>query len=174
MNNINNTNNHLLPQITGRKDHHIWLWNYKSNLGTSTKRVRWRRVWRYQWGIRNRRRTDNNVVKLKRTYKQRSTKHYTENKKSINTNPIENRGWSEVLRKGRQFLLHKWHPSCCSRYKHDYKSWMRKWLVRAYEKWNLYVVICDTDILYRLTKSCWRPLIPVNGILTITFLIMVS
>jgi hypothetical protein len=23
MNNINNTNNHLLPQITGRKDHHI-------------------------------------------------------------------------------------------------------------------------------------------------------
>jgi len=22
------------------------------------------------------------------------------------------RGWTQVLRKGKQFLLHQWHPSC--------------------------------------------------------------
>ena len=173
MNNINNTNNHLLPQITGRKDHHIWLWNYKSSLGTSTKRVRWRRVWRYQWGIRKSKKDRQHSGQVKKD-KQTTIYRTVHRTLKINTNPTTNRGWSQVLQKGRQFLLHQWHPSCCSSYKHDYKSWMRKWFVRIYEKWNLYVAICDTDIPYRLTKSCWRPLRPVNGILSITFLIMVS
>ena len=38
--------------------------------------------------------------------KQRSTKPYTENKRSRNTNPIKNRGRTQVLQKGMQFLLH--------------------------------------------------------------------
>jgi len=26
--------------------------------------------------------------------------------------PTTNRGWTQVLRKSKQFLLHMWHPSC--------------------------------------------------------------
>jgi hypothetical protein len=38
--------------------------------------------------------------------KQRSTKHYAQNQRSRNTNPTKNLGWTHVLRKGKQFLLH--------------------------------------------------------------------
>ena len=38
--------------------------------------------------------------------KQRSTKHTHNTMLSSNTNPSKNRGWTQVLRKGRQFLLH--------------------------------------------------------------------
>jgi len=38
--------------------------------------------------------------------KQWSTKHYTENETLSDTNPTKNRVWTQVLRKGRQFLLH--------------------------------------------------------------------
>ena len=46
--------------------------------------------------------------------KQWSTDHYTENKRSSNMNPTKNVGGgrAQVLRKGKQFLLHLWHPSC--------------------------------------------------------------
>jgi hypothetical protein len=44
------------------------------------------------------------VVKLK--------KHCTENKRSSNTNTTKNRCCTQVLRKGKQFLLHMWHPLC--------------------------------------------------------------
>ena len=47
-------------------------------------------------------------------------KHYTENKRSDNTNSTKNRG----LRNGRQFLLYMCLPSCHSCYKPDNKSWM--------------------------------------------------
>ena len=40
---------------------------------------------------------------------QRSTKHYTENQTLSHTNPTENRGWTQVPRKGLQFLFYKWH-----------------------------------------------------------------
>ena len=40
------------------------------------------------------------------------TKHYTENKRSSNINPTKNRGWTRVLPKDKQFLLHLWHLSC--------------------------------------------------------------
>jgi hypothetical protein len=36
--------------------------------------------------------------------------------------------------------------SCQSSYKPVDKSWMRKGPGSAYDKWNIYVVICDTDI----------------------------
>jgi len=54
--------------------------------------------------------------------KQPSKKHYTENKRSDNTNPTKNRG----LRNGRQFLLYLCHASCHSCYKPDNKSCMRR------------------------------------------------
>ena len=38
--------------------------------------------------------------------KQRSTKHYTQNKRLSNTNPTKNRVRTQVLRKGRKFLFH--------------------------------------------------------------------
>jgi hypothetical protein len=31
--------------------------------------------------------------------------------------PLKSKGWTEVLWKGRQFLLHMWYPPCCSCYK---------------------------------------------------------
>jgi len=34
---------------------------------------------------------------------------------------------------------------------------MRKVPGSAYDKWNVSVVICDKDILQRLTKSWWWP-----------------
>jgi hypothetical protein len=37
--------------------------------------------------------------------KERSTKHYTENKRWSNTNPTKNRGLTSVLSMGKQFLL---------------------------------------------------------------------
>jgi hypothetical protein len=41
--------------------------------------------------------------------KQGATTHYTENWRSNNTNPSINRGWTQVLWKGKQFLLHMLH-----------------------------------------------------------------
>ena len=90
-----------------------------------------------------------------------------------------------MLRKGKQFLLHVCHPwyySCykpgdkswmrkgpdCDYDKHNisvlicdtdipYKSWMRKGPDCDYDKHNISVLICDTDIPYQLTKSLWWP-----------------
>ena len=38
------------------------------------------------------------------------------------------------------------HPWCWSSYKASDKSWMRKGPESAYNKWNISVVFCDTDI----------------------------
>jgi hypothetical protein len=38
-------------------------------------------------------------------------------------------------------------PSCYSSYKVSDKSWKRKVPLSVYDKWNISVVICDTDIL---------------------------
>jgi len=53
-------------------------------------------------------------------------------------------GVTQVFQKGKQFLLHMWRPSCYSSYKPSDKSWMGKLQGSAYDKWNIYVVICDT------------------------------
>ena len=29
----------------------------------------------------------------------------------INTNPTKNQGWTQVLQKGKKFLLHYWHTN---------------------------------------------------------------
>jgi hypothetical protein len=67
----------------------------------------------------NGQKTDNTIAKRQtiqwptdkekiRKDKQGSTDHYTENKRSSNTNPNKNVGGgrTQVLRKGKQFLLH--------------------------------------------------------------------
>jgi hypothetical protein len=50
--------------------------------------------------------------------------------------------WTKALRKGGQFML----PLCYSRYKPDDKSWIMKGSENAYDKWNISVIICDTDV----------------------------
>ena len=72
--------------------------------------------------------------------KQRSTKHYKENKKIEQHKPH-----CHVFRNGKQFLLHMWHPSCYSCYKPGDKSSMRIWPDCEYDTQNIYVVICDTE-----------------------------
>jgi hypothetical protein len=57
--------------------------------------------------------------------KQRSTKHYAENKRLSNITTTKNQGWTHVFMRGKQFLLHMWHPSCYSFHKFGDKSWMR-------------------------------------------------
>jgi hypothetical protein len=66
--------------------------------------------------------------------------------KSGNTNHLKNRRWTQVLQRGKTFLLHWWHLSCYSSCKPGDKSWIRAGPGRAYDKWNISVVICDTNI----------------------------
>jgi len=33
---------------------------------------------------------------------------------------------------------------------------MRKGPGGPYDRWNIFMVICDKDIPYRSTQSCWR------------------
>ena len=56
--------------------------------------------------------------------------------KSSNTNRTKNRWWTQVLMKGKQFLLHMWHPSSNSCIKPDDKSLMRKGPDCDYNKRN--------------------------------------
>ena len=54
------------------------------------------------------RKTDNTISKEKVQLKdkQRSTKHTHKTKDRSNTNPTKNRGWTQMLPKGKQFLFH--------------------------------------------------------------------
>ena len=54
--------------------------------------------------------------------------------------------WNQMIWKGKQLLLHMLHQSCYSCYKPGDKSWMSKGPHCDYDKWNISVVICDTDI----------------------------
>ena len=58
--------------------------------------------------IRSRRSKDRQYSGQTKKDKQWSTKH--------NMNPTKNRGWTPVLWKGKQLLLHQWHPSRYSWY----------------------------------------------------------
>jgi hypothetical protein len=58
----------------------------------------------------------------------------------------KNQGWTQLLRKGKQFLLHMWYPTCYSCYNPGYKSWMRKGPDCDYNKRNISLAIYDTDI----------------------------
>ena len=93
--------------------HHLVLWN--PALINDIWEHHWvRRVWRYQKGYSesiNRRTTYNTMAKRKRT-KGQTTIHKT------CTNTTKNRGWTQVLQKGTQFLVSSYKP--CD------KSLMRK------------------------------------------------
>jgi hypothetical protein len=69
-----------------------------------------RRVWRYQRGnpnpyIEEEQTTQWPKEKVQKD-KQRSTKHTHKSKDRVTRTPLKNRGWTEVLRKGKLFLLH--------------------------------------------------------------------
>ena len=78
----------------------------------------------------------------KKKHKQRSTKRYAENKRSSNTNITKNRGWTQVLRTGKQVLLHMWNPSNYYCYTHGGKSWMKK------GKWKWYIPIHEATFMF--------------------------
>ena len=88
--------------------------------------------------------TNNAMVKRKVT-KEPTTIYKTFHRKLNNMNPTKNREWTQVFRKGNQFLLHIGRTSCYFCYKPDYKSWMRKVLGILYDKRCIHVVTCDTD-----------------------------
>jgi hypothetical protein len=64
-----------------------------------------RRVWRYQ------RRNQNPYIEEGQTTQQRFTKHTYKTEDRVARTP-QKPGWTQVLRKDKQFLLHYWHPSC--------------------------------------------------------------
>ena len=65
------------------------------------------------------------MAKWKSTKLQTTITHKTKDRAAQST---KIQGWSQVLRKGIQFLLHYWLPSCYSSYKSGdkKKSWIRK------------------------------------------------
>jgi hypothetical protein len=95
-----NTQSSILSELGG------WMFNMGCNMKY------WKRKYiivRTKGVIRSRDwRTDSTMAKTKG---QKSTKHYTENWRSSNTNPTKNRGWIRMFRKGHKFLLHKWDTS---------------------------------------------------------------
>ena len=97
--------------------------------------------------VKNRRMTDNTIVKRKMTKGQITICKTLHGKLKIEQQElIKNRG--ELGCSGTvslQFLFHMWHSSCYSCYKHDDMSGMRKGLDCHYDKRNISVVICDTD-----------------------------
>jgi hypothetical protein len=71
----------------------------------------------------------------------------TEKTKNLATGtPLKNLGWTLVLWKGKQFLFHMWHTSCYSFYEAGDRPWTQKGPDCDYDKRNITVVICDTDI----------------------------
>ena len=75
-----------------------------------------------------------------------------------NTDPTKNRAWTQVLVKGKQFLLLIRHLSCYS-----YIQWSSVSLVMERGKKNIYVkskrfiLIWNRDFSQRSTRSWWRP-----------------
>jgi hypothetical protein len=54
----------------------------------------------------------------------------------------------------KQFLFHMWHPSFYSDYIAFDKSWnVKEWGDWDYDKRNMFMAICNTDIPKRLTKK---------------------
>jgi hypothetical protein len=74
----------------------------------------------------NRRRTDNRMTKRKRT--NNNLQNMTQKDKDRGTRTHwKNREWTEMPKKGKQFLLHMWQPSCYSCYKPSEKTGFVLW-----------------------------------------------
>jgi hypothetical protein len=94
-------------------------------------------------------RTDNTMVKRKATKGQITiykTLHTKINIEQYVPHIKTNRGWTQVPRKCKQFLLYMWHPSCYSCYKPDVKLWIRKGRCSDYDKRNTEI---RGDLWYR-------------------------
>ena len=80
--------------------------------GNTTLNIRYtRRVWRYQRGNQNpyieeEQTTQWPKEKIQKEDKQRSTKHTHKTKHRVTQTLLKTGGWTQVLRKDRQFLLH--------------------------------------------------------------------
>jgi hypothetical protein len=114
-----------------------------------------RKVGRYQRVIRGRKSKKGRQFNGQKKKDKRKTMMYlTLNRKlrSSNTKPTKNHGWTLVVWKGKQFLLHMWHPLCYSCYKTSNKSWMRKGQDSDYDTQNISVAIWDTDILVTVNQ----------------------
>jgi hypothetical protein len=99
------------------------------------------------------RRTNNDLQTIAQNNKDRTTR-----------TPLKTR----MLRKGKKFLLHMWHPSCYSCYKPGDKSWMKKttglwfWQTEHIRRhlWSIYSVAVNQvmdiycAILFYLIKIC--------------------
>ena len=101
----------------------------------------------------NRRETYNTMTNRKGQTMIHKTLH---RKLNWNTNPIKNREWSHVLLNGKQFLLLV--SSFCSACDTRRVILVTRWQVinsdYDYDKQNISVVICDTDIALRLACHC--------------------
>jgi hypothetical protein len=73
-----------------------------------------KRIWTDKTMVQKDKRTNNDLQNITQETKERATR-----------TPVKSR-WTQVLRKGKQLLLHMWHPSCYSYYKPGDKSWTRK------------------------------------------------
>jgi hypothetical protein len=76
----------------------------------------------------NRRSIDNTITKTKKNNRMHNDlQHITQKINDRATRTPLKPGWTHVLRKGRQFLLHMWHPSFYLCYKPGDKLWMRNY-----------------------------------------------
>jgi len=59
----------------------------------------------------------------------------------------KNRGWTQVLRKGQQFPLHMWHPSCRFLRKVEYVSYIE---VRVSDNGSMFLKTFEFYLNYTL------------------------
>jgi hypothetical protein len=111
-----------------------------------------RKVWRYYRGNQKPLIQEGQTMQWQKKNKYR--KRQTMICKTLHRK-LKNMDLSRVQRKGKHVRLYWWRPSFYTCYKPVDKSWMRKGPDCHYDKRNISVVICNTDILYRFTRSRW-------------------
>jgi hypothetical protein len=107
----------------------------------------------------NERMTDNTMTKIiwtKGHTKIYKTIHKTP--KIEHHEPTNSRRCTQVLWKGKQFLLHMWYPSCYSCYNPSDNSWMWKEPDCYYNKVGLIIRFIRL-IIKRKFKPCWSRII---------------
>ena len=111
----------------------------------------WLRLWYLQEEFEN----TKGVISI-----EEQTTQWTKEKVQKDKQPSTKHTYKTKDRVTRTPLRSVCEPGCSSRvssYKPGDKSWMRKGPDDDYNKWNISVVICNTDILQPSTKSWWRP-----------------
>jgi len=87
---------------------------------------------------------NNGVIRILKSKKDRQHNglQNTTQKRLSNTNTTKTRGDLRCSGKVSSSCSTSWHSS----YKASDKSWRRKGPGSVYDKWNISIVICDTDI----------------------------